>query len=49
MLEIVIGDDPMTVKDVHDVEPEHDADVVAIVLSRPAVPTYVSPCVSDGR
>jgi hypothetical protein len=44
---IVIGDEPITVKDVHEADPEHDADVVAIVERSPVEPTYVRPCVSD--
>ena len=44
---IVIGDEPSTVKDVHEAEPEHDTDVVAVVDNSPSLPTYVSPCDSD--
>ena len=45
--EIVTGAEPITVNPEHDTEPEHVADVVAIVLSSPVEPTYVRPCDSD--
>jgi len=44
---IVTGAEPSTVNPVHDTEPEHVADVVAVVLSSPVDPTYVSPCDRD--
>jgi hypothetical protein len=47
VLEIVIGEEPMTVNPVHDVEPEQDTDVVAIVFRRPVEPTYPRPCESE--
>ena len=34
--EIVIGDDPITVKDVHEAEPEQDTEVVATPNAEPA-------------
>ena len=41
---IVTGDEPSTVNPVHDTEPEHDAEVVAVVFTIPLVPVYASPC-----
>jgi hypothetical protein len=38
VLDIVIGADPNAVNPVHDVEPEHDTDVVAVVDTSPAEP-----------
>ncbi len=45
---IVIGADPKATNDEHDVEPEHDTVVVAVVLSSPVDPTYAIPCDRDG-
>jgi len=44
---IVIGAEPNATNCVHDVEPEHDTVVVAVVLSSPPVPRYATPCDSD--
>ena len=44
---IVTGAEPITVKPEHDTEPEHVADVVAVVLRSPVDPTYVNPCDRD--
>ncbi len=38
VLEIVIGDDPKTVNPAHDVAPEQDTVVVAVVPMSPPVP-----------
>ncbi len=40
---IVTGEEPNTVKEAHDAEPEHDAVVVAVVPTRPPDPTYKAP------
>jgi hypothetical protein len=45
---IVIGVDPNATNDVHDVEPEHDTVVVAVVPTSPVEPTYAIPCDRDG-
>ncbi len=45
---IVIGAEPNATNDVHDVEPEHDTVVVAVVPTSPVDPTYAIPCDSDG-
>lgn len=44
---IVTGAEPRATNDVHDVEPEHDTVVVAVVLTSPVEPTYVRPCDRD--
>ena len=44
---IVTGAEPSTVKPVHDTDPEHVADVVAVVERSPVEPTYVRPCDSE--
>ena len=44
---IVIGAEPRATNEVHDVEPEHDTVVVAVVLTSPVEPTYVRPCDRD--
>ncbi len=46
---IVIGDEPSTVKDVHEAEPAQLAVVVAVADNSPPDPIYVRPCESDGR
>ncbi len=45
----MIGAEPSTVNDVHDVEPEHVTYVVAVELSSPVEPTYVRPCDNPGN
>jgi len=44
---IVIGAEPNATKDVHDVEPEHDTVVVAVVPTNPVDPMYATPCDRD--
>ena len=41
--EMVIGDEPKMVKDEQEAEPEHDAVVVAVVVTRPPDPMYAIP------
>lgn len=47
VLVIVTGAEPSATNDVHDVEPEHDTVVVAVVPTSPVEPTYDRPCDSD--
>ncbi len=44
---IVIGADPNATNPVHDVDPEHDTVVVAVVPTSPAPPMYATPCDRD--
>ncbi len=47
--EIVIGELPIIVKGVQLASPEHDAVVVAKVLTIPLLPVYSPPCANAGR
>ena len=44
---IVIGAEPNATNPVHDVEPEHDTVVVAVVPTTPVEPMYATPCPRD--
>ena len=47
VLVMVTGEEPTMVKLEQEVEPEQEAVVVAVVVTRPPEPTYARPCESE--